>query len=166
MTSPDWPVQFILAGIPTPDPVRRPRHATAPPHQVHEAGAGVREARLRAARRGIKSYAKKAGLKVSIKKEDALVGRLCHAGQYQMGISIEILTEAIEAALDREADALEMIDFVEAYAARNLQPNDQNPFFAHAWDTIDASLLRPKSEDPEAEPDTGAGKTSRKKRSH
>jgi hypothetical protein len=114
----------------------------------------------------IKNYAEKAELDLRVAKEEALVGRLCHAASYQLGITIEILTDAIEVALDRGGTSLEMTDFIQAYALRTLQANDQNPFFTHAWDTVDVSLLRPKSEDPEdGEPDDGTSKKSRKKRS-
>jgi hypothetical protein len=72
-----------------------------------------------------------------------------------MGIVIEILTEAIEVALERGSAVLELTDFMDAYSARTLQTTDQNPFHADAWDSIDTTLLRPKSEedsDPIDEP--------------
>lgn len=164
MTSPDWPVQFILAGMPelvpfaTHDPQlrRRIRYMKLDPVSPR-----VDFDFLDAA---VENYAEKAGLKLMIVKGDALIGRLCHAGHYQMGITIEILTEAIEVALDRGSSTLELTDFAEAYAARNLQADDQNPFVAYAWDTIDTSLLRPRSEDPDDEPDDDGPKTGGKKK--
>jgi hypothetical protein len=81
-----------------------------------------------------------------------------------MGITIEILTEAIETAIGRRSKLLTLDDFADAYASRNLQPNDQNPFVAHAWDTIDASLLRPKHEDPTDEDDSAVDAKPRRRR--
>jgi hypothetical protein len=149
MTSADWPIQIILGGMPDlipfartdPQLRRRLRYLKLEPVSPRidfELLDGV-----------VNNYAEKAGLTLGIEKESALVARLCHAGMYQMGITIEILTDAIEVALDRGGTSLEMTDFIEAYAARTLQANDQNPFYAHAWDTVDTSLIRPKSEDPE-----------------
>jgi hypothetical protein len=161
MTSPDWPVQLILSGMPElipfakrdPQLRRRLRYMKLEPVSPRNDFEFLEEV--------IKSYAEKAGLELRIKKEDALVGRLCHAGTYQKGITIEILTDAIEVAFDRRGASLEMTDFIEAYARRTLQANDQNPFFSHAWDTVDTSLIRPKSEDPEDD----EPKKSRNKRS-
>jgi len=45
------------------------------------------------------------------------------------------------------APALELRDFADAYAMRNLMPDDHNPFVAHAWDTIDTGLVQPKDGD-------------------
>jgi hypothetical protein len=45
------------------------------------------------------------------------------------------------------APALELRGFADAYAMRNLMPDDQNPFVAHSWDTIDTSLVQPKDGD-------------------
>jgi hypothetical protein len=149
MTLPGWPVQIILAGMPDlipfakRDPQLRRRIKfmklePVSPRIDFELLEGV-----------INNYAAKAGLTLGIAMEEALVGRICHAGLYQMGITIEILTDAIEVALDRGSTSLEMTDFIEAYAARTLQANDQNPFFTHAWDTVDVTLLRPNTEDAE-----------------
>ena len=59
---------------------------------------------------------------------DDIIARLLHAGQYEMGITLEILAEAMEEAIDRGAKGVTRIDFANAYAARNLMPDDQNPF--------------------------------------
>jgi hypothetical protein len=161
MTSPDWPVQIILSGMPElipfakadPQLRRRLRYLKLDPVSPRSDFELLDDV--------IKNYAEKAGLDLGIKKEDALVGRLCHAGTYQMGITIEILTDAIEVALDRGSTSLEMSDFITAYALRTLQANDENPFFSHAWDTVDTSLIRPKSEEPDYNAD-GAKKNGKK----
>jgi hypothetical protein len=167
MTSPDWPMQLILIGMPElipfakadPQLRRRIRYMKLEPVSPRSDFEFLDAT--------IKNYAEKAELKFGIEEKDALVGRLCHAAGYQMGIAIEIVTEAIEHALDRGSKLLELVDFEEAYAARNLQANDQNPFFADAWDTIDATLVRPKLEDPEDdEPVDPKPKKRRSKRSH
>jgi Bacterial TniB protein len=163
MTSPDWPMQLILIGMPElipfakadPQLRRRIRYMKLEPVSP-KSDFEFLDATIR-------NYAEKAGLKFGIEDKDALVGRLCHAAGYQMGIAIEIVTEAIEHALGRGSKVLELVDFEEAYAARNLQPNDQNPFFADAWDTIDVTLLRPRSEDPED--DRPVDPTPKKRRS-
>lgn len=153
LTSPDWPVQIILAGMPElipfakrdPQLRRRLRFLNLEPVSPRAHFEMLDEV--------IRNYAEKAGLKLDIEEDYALVGRLCHAGSYQWGITIEILTDAIETALDRGATSLATTDFIAAYALRTLQPADQNPFYSHAWDTVDTSLIRPKSEEPDLDGD-------------
>jgi hypothetical protein len=151
MTSRDWPMQIILAGLPTLVPFAKTDTQLRRRLKFMKMEPVSPKGDFKFLDNAVKHYAKKCGLKVMIKPEQALVGRLCHAAQYQMGVTIEILTEAVEVALQRGEKTLTMLDFEDAYAARNLQPNDQNPFFANAWDTIDTSLVRPKSEDPTEE---------------
>jgi hypothetical protein len=75
--------------------------------------------------------------------------------------SLEILGEAIEAAFDRDGKTLALKDFADAFAARNLLPDEQNPFIAYAWDSLDTSLLRPKEVDPD---ENDAAETTKSKR--
>jgi hypothetical protein len=167
MTSLEWPIQIILAGMPElipfakadPQLRRRLKFMKLEPVSPADDFEFIESA--------ITAYTAKAGLKLGVDKSKHLVGRLCHAATYMMGITLEILTEAIETAVERGSKTLTLDDFANAYAARNLQPNDQNPFVSHAWDTIDTTLLRPKNEDPTAA-DIGQAeetKTRRRRRS-
>lgn len=151
MTSRDWPIQIILAGMPELVPFAKTDTQLRRRLKFMKLEPISPKRDFKFLDNAVKHYAKKCGLKVAIKLSEALVGRLCHAAQYMMGVCIEILTEAIEVALQRGEKTLTMLDFEDAYAARNLQPNDQNPFYANAWDTIDTTLVRPKSEDPTEE---------------
>jgi hypothetical protein len=157
MTSADWPVQLILSGVPELLPfVRMDRQLRRRLRFMYlsKLSAGNHSEFLDDA---IKEYARTAGLELCIKPDDALVGRLLHAAQYEMGISLEILGDAIEVAFDRDGKTLALKDFADAYAPRSLMPDDQNPFVAYAWDQIDASRLRPKEIDPEEDHATESG---------
>lgn len=161
MTSPDWPVQLILSGMPElvpfakadPQLRRRIRYMKLDPVSPRNDFELLDTT--------IRNYAEKSKLTFGIEDKDALVGRLCHAAGYLKGLTIEILCEAIEHALDRDSTVLELTDFQDAYAARSLQATDQNPFVADAWDTIDVTLLRPKSEDPEDNEPSNNGQKKR-----
>jgi hypothetical protein len=163
MSSLDWPVQVILSGIPElvpfakkdPQLRRRVKFIGLSQLSLQDDSEFLADT--------VKDYAKGSGLKLEV-NTDELVGRLMHASQYQMGLSIEIVIEAIEAAFERQSKSLTLEDFANAYAARSLMPDEQNPFVANAWDTIDTSLVRPKMLDPdEGDADEGA-KTRRKRR--
>jgi hypothetical protein len=163
MTSTDWPVQLILSGVPDLLPFarkdrqfrRRLRFMYLSPLSIREHSEFLDDA--------IREYAKTAGLKLSIRPSDAVVGRLLHAAQYEMGISLEILADAIEAAFDRDGKTLGLGDFADGYASRSLMPDEQNPFAADEWDKIDASRLRPKEIDPEEDNPAESGKEGRPK---
>ncbi len=75
-----------------------------------------------------------------------------------MGMTLEIAAEAVEEALDRNSRKLEMVDFQNAFAAKNFLPDDQNPFIAPAWHTIDTSRLQPKDEEDIDDTTTPLGK--------
>jgi hypothetical protein len=167
MTSMDWPVQLILSGVPELLPFARKDRQLRRRLKfmnLSQLSVGNHSEFLDDA---IREYARTADLKLCIKPDDALVGRLLHAGQYEMGISLEILGDAVEAAYDRDGKTLALADFANAYAPRNLMPDDQNPFVAYAWDRIDVSRLRPKEIDPEddrSEEDAAGTKPKRRYR--
>lgn len=162
----DWPVQIILSGVPDLMPfVRKDR-------QLRRRCRFMYLSKLSAAEHAeflgeaVQAYAATAGLKVEVDDNAMLVPRLLHAGQYEMGISLEILSEAVEAALDREGETLKLVDFQNTYADRNLMPDDQNIFVAHAWHTIDATLVRPVDlEEEKAEAQIAVHNKNRRSRS-
>jgi hypothetical protein len=165
MTSTDWPVQLILSGLPDLLPFvrqdrqlrRRMRFMVLSQLNARHHSGFLEEA--------INAYANTAGLVLEVKPEDALVGRLLHAGVYEMGICLEIIGEAIESAFQRSDKTLTIKDFADGFASRNLLPDDQNPFTAYAWDALDVSLLRPKELDPdEDEPDSKPAPKRRRRR--
>jgi hypothetical protein len=168
MTSRDWPVQIILAGMPELVPFAKTDTQLRRRLKFMKLEPISPKRDFKFLDNAIKHYAKKCGLKLVVGAGEALVGRLCHAAQYPMGVTIEILTEAVEVALQRGEKTLTMDDFTDAYAARNLQPDDQNLFFANAWDTIDTSLVRPKIEDATAEDaeDASVKRSSKPRRRH
>lgn len=151
MSSEEWPVQLILSGLPELVPFvradrqlrRRLRFMSLPRLSVEEHAAFVAAA--------IEQYAKAAGLAVQIAPEQAIAGRLLHAGQYEMGITLEIIGEAVEFAVERAEGSVTADDFADAYAERNLLPDEQNPFMAYDWDRIDTSRLAPKNDDGDDE---------------
>ena len=147
MTDSAWPIHLILSGMPELVPFakkdrqlrRRLRYLQLEPISPDRDREFLDIT--------ITDYVKKAGLKLTISGGDELVGRLCHAAQYQMGLTIEILIDAIENAIRNGNKVLKLSDFADAYGTRNLLPDDMNPFVAAAWDALDTSLLRPKDEE-------------------
>jgi hypothetical protein len=145
----EWPVQLILNGLPGLIPFvrhdiqlrRRLRYMSLSRLSVEQHAGFVAAA--------IKKYAETAGLAVQIDAEQAIVGRLLHAAQYEMGTTLEIIGEAVEFAVERADGKLTVVDFADAYAERNLLPDDQNPFMAYDWSRIDTSRLVPKKDGEE-----------------
>ncbi len=163
MSSEEWPVQLILSGLPELIPFVRPdrqlrrrlRYMSLSRLSVKDHAEFVAVA--------IQQYAETAGLAVQIAPEQAIAGRLLHAGQYEMGITLEVVGEAVEFAVERGDGSLTVGDFADAYAERNLLPDDQNPFVTYDWDRIDTSRLVPKN-DSDDEEDGEFGETPQSKR--
>jgi len=164
MTSMDWPVQLILSGLPDLLPfVRKDRQLRRRLRFMYLSQLTARD-HAEFLDEAIKEYASTAKLELAVKPEDMLVGRLLHAGQYEFGITLEILGDAIEAAFERDGKTLIIKDFAEAFASRNLLPDDQNPFTAYAWDALDTSLLRAKGLDPDEDDDDDSKSTPKRRR--
>jgi Bacterial TniB protein len=156
MVSFAWPMHLILSGLHELVPFvqddrqirRRFKYVEFNPISMPEDADLVEDA--------IRDYAKAAGLKLRIAKDDEFVGRLCHTGHDALGLICELLVEAIEIALAQGSRGLSLEQFADMYAARTLQPADQNPFIVEGWRDVDTSLIRPRSKDPKIE-DVEAG---------
>src|SRR5258708_35784382 len=72
---------------------------------------------------------------------------MLYGGKYEMGRRCEMAADAVEEGLHRNSRKLEMVDFQNAFAAKNFLPDEQNPFISPAWHTIDTSRLQPKDEE-------------------
>lgn len=68
-----------------------------------------------------------------------LVPRLIHAANYQLGTAIEMITEAIGVALERESEQLGRHHFGDMYAGRTGCVAPANPFLAADWSEIDCT---------------------------
>jgi hypothetical protein len=162
-SNPEWPVQVIVSGIPELMPLfvkdrqlkRRFRFMHLDKLSPKDHANFLKES--------VDHYVGQAKLKLDIKAEQHLVPRLLHAGQYEMGMTLEILAEAVETSLGRNGKDLTMLDFINAYASRNLMPDEQNPFFASAWHAINTSRLQPKDTDDDDDTVTPIGKKQSKK---
>lgn len=162
MLSREWPVQIILSGVPEIEPLldidrqlrRRLRYVRFEDLSATKDAEQIENAML--------DYAKAAELEVKLGPDDMLVGRLCHAAVYQFGLAMEIVVDAIERCLADRHPALTIEDFANAYANRNLQPTELNPFLVHAWDTLDCGAIRKRP--PPATGDAGATVKRRKPR--
>lgn len=158
------PIQLILSGIPELLPFtrmdrqlkRRLRYLYLPKIAESQHGDFLAAS--------IDHYAGEAGLRTDLKAEDCIVPRLLHAGLYELGMSLEILCEAVEFSLHRGAGVLTLKDFQSSYADRNLMPNEQNIFASPAWQTIDASLVTPRTSE-EAEQELKTSKSRQRKKS-
>ncbi|WP_245330409.1 ATP-binding protein [Bradyrhizobium sp. AS23.2] len=165
MTNPEWPVQLILSGIPELLPFfRHDRQLRRRLRFMYLAKLTPKQ-HAEFLEQALDHYASEVKLKLAIKPEDDLVARLLHAGQYEMGITLEILAEAMEEALDHDANRVTMTDFANAYASRNLMPDDQNPFVSNAWHTIDTTRLQTKDEEEIDDATTPVGKKRKGKKS-
>jgi hypothetical protein len=147
LSNPEWPIQMIVSG--TKDLLaffredkqlrRRFRFMWLGKLSPKEDGGFLQSA--------IDHYVSEAGLSLGETIAEDLVGRLLHAAVYEMGMSLEILAEACEDAIERNSATLEMVDFANAFAAKNYLPDGHNPFVISAWHTIDTSRLQPREQE-------------------
>lgn len=165
MNNPEWPMQLIVSGIPTLLPFFR--KDTQLRRRFRFLYLGKLSAKDHAEFLGgaIEHYCGLAKIKLAASDDENLAGRLLHAADYEMGRSLEIVGNAVEEALDRGSRKLEKVDFANAFAdlCKSL-PDDQNPFMAAAWHTIDVSrLLRSADEVDDAVEHAGKTKGKGKK---
>ena len=157
MNSRDWPVALILSGLPSANDVlrmdtqvrRRCRFRRLPslsPDDI-EMVEGL-----------IAGFAGKASL--SVTTHDDLAARLIHAANDQLGVTIELVIEAVRSALDAADNApsysragrrgkpikeavrtLDIHNFADAYAARNGCEAEHNPFVVQNWADVDTTIV-------------------------
>jgi hypothetical protein len=84
--------------------------------------------------------------------ENEFVKILIHASAYRFGVAIELIIEAIGAALMENEEAITLDHFAEAYYVRASCEDDQNPFVARNWKIIDSSKVFDRLEDAEPKP--------------
>ncbi|MGH6774428.1 TniB family NTP-binding protein [Brucella tritici] len=136
-----WPVSLVLSGMPAlqefietdPQLVRRSRFIRFNSINLDDDADNIDGI--------IEQYADEAGLQVSILANHHLVSRLFHASNYQFGIAIEFIIDAIRLALLRESTVLEIGDFAKAHAERTGGGPLANPFIAPNWGDIDVTKV-------------------------
>lgn len=96
-------------------------------------------------------YGKVAKISVRVMSSREIVGRLCHAARYQLGLVFELLVLAIEVCLKDGRKLLTKEDFADAYSRRTLEPLELNPFFVDDWISIDTSIIQRNPEEILAE---------------
>jgi hypothetical protein len=69
-----------------------------------------------------------------------LVPRLLHGSRYRFGRCIETVRNAIECALYRDAEALDILDFAEVWACAEGCDSSRNVFLASDWFHIDPDM--------------------------
>jgi hypothetical protein len=164
MANPEWPMQLILSGLPELLPFFRHDRQLRRRLRFMYLGKLAPKEHAQFLQEALQYYAEEVKLKLDIAPTDDLAPRLMHAGQYEMGMSLEILAEAMEEALDHRADIVTLNDFANAYASRNLMPDDQNPFINSAWHSIDTTRLQSKDEEEIDDTTTPVGKKRRRKK--
>jgi hypothetical protein len=99
-------------------------------------------------------YGKVAGISTGVLNSREMVGRLCHAAHYQLGLVFELLVLTLEVCLKAGRKVLIQDDFADAYSRRTLEPVDLNPFYGDDWASIDTSIIQKKPEElsPDAAP--------------
>jgi hypothetical protein len=149
MINKQWPVHFIFDG--TPKMIAFPEGDRQLSRRLKfipfESVTEVTDGKVIAA--AIRDYAKDAGLKLVVKPGDMLVGRLCRAAAFQMGLVFKILCDAIEVCIKARRKTLKISDFAEAYAPHTLERVNLNMFLSPAWQTIDPSLVIRKPDEPD-----------------
>jgi hypothetical protein len=155
-------MQLIVSGIPTLLPFFRKDTQLRRRFRFLYLGKLTAKDHAEFLRDAVEHYCGLAKISVAAQVKEDVAGRLLHAADYEMGRSLEIVGNAVEEALDRGSRKLEKVDFANAFAdlCKSL-PDDQNPFMATAWHTIDVSrLLRSADEidDDAAQGDKAQGK--------
>jgi hypothetical protein len=165
MNNPEWPLQLIVSGVPEMLPFfradrqfrRRFRFLYLSKLAPADHGAFLLSA--------IEHLCDTAKIRLEARPDEDLVGRLLHAGAYEMGICVEIVVEAVMEALDGNSRKLRRVDFANSYADRFTLSDDQNPFVATGWHAIDVTRLHSKDDEAIDDTVTPAGRKRRRRRS-
>lgn len=148
MQIPDFPVSFIVSGLPEikefvePDNQikRRTRFVVFHPLN-YERDRQFLETMMN------EYVVKRAGLEIDLRGD--LVKRLIHAASAQNGIFIEYLLEGIEQTLLLERNVLDISCFEDVYAVRSGCLPEENVFTAKKWQSIDVQHSVGKYDDSE-----------------
>lgn len=147
LNNPDWPVQLIISGIPELLPFFRADKQLRRRFRYLFLGKLAPAEHAAFLQTSLEHYCELAEIKLAVKPEEDLVGRLLHAGALEMGMCREIAVDAVVEALDRDSRKLERIDFANTFADRHTLSDEQNPFLAPGWQMIDTTRLYAKDEE-------------------
>ncbi|MCB4803708.1 hypothetical protein QO001_003901 [Methylobacterium brachiatum] len=140
----DWPVAVILSGIPElVSAIRNDPQLSG--RMAFTAATGlVPKTDYRRIEHVVGELASVAELSIASGELAAVVPRLIHAGNRQLGRSIEITYDAIRSALTERQTALSLHTFARAYVqSRGVAP-EHNPFVARDWRLTDPLLVLEK----------------------
>lgn len=142
MQEPDWPVNLILSGTPELTKIlnfdaqlgRRIR-----PVAFARLNATLDQDRIEAY---ISKYADQAGLspKAQLFEQD-FVARLIFAADFEFGLLIELILDAIEQSLISDGKELSQKSFIDAFTQRSGCIGASNPFIAMEYERINVRLL-------------------------
>ncbi|WP_289014305.1 TniB family NTP-binding protein [uncultured Methylobacterium sp.] len=137
----DWPVSVILSGIPAlVAAIRRDTQLSGRMSFMPATGLFPRKDGHRI-QHVVGELASVAGLTIEASDLAAVAPRLIHAGDRQLGRSIEITYDAIRLALEGGEATLTLRTFARAYLrSRGVAP-DHNPFLARDWRLTDPLLV-------------------------
>ncbi|MGF7054750.1 type II secretory pathway predicted ATPase ExeA [Bosea sp. OAE752] len=141
LVSYDWPMGLVISGLPSLVPAmreidevrRRGRFIRIPLLSMPTDSDLVDEA--------LNRCCKIADIRVPDGFTEYAGSRLSHAGLQRYGIVVELIHEAIEAALLHRADTLDIAHFATAYNGRTGCGDRMNPFIAPDWPDIDATAV-------------------------
>jgi hypothetical protein len=165
MNNPEWPLQLIVSGIPEllsffrQDRQFRRRFRFLYLSKLAPADHGV------FLKTSLEHFCEVSKIGFDVKPEEDIIGRLMHAGAYEMGLSIEIAVEAVMEALDRGSRKLRRIDFANSFADRFTLSDDQNPFVANVWHVLDTTRLYDKDNEQIDDTVTPVGRKRSKRKS-
>lgn len=141
MIDKDWPIALVLSGIPElVDALQMDDQITGrldvinvPSLQISENKAQI-EAILA-------ELCAVAGLTMEKSQAKLITPRLIHAGNYQLGRSIEIIYAAIRLALEYRESGLRLDTFARTYRNTRAVAPDRNPFIALDWAKTDPLMI-------------------------
>lgn len=161
MIDKDWPIALVMSGIPDlVDALQAEDQITGrldvvdvPSLQIADDGPNLQGI--------LRELATVAGLKVGQGQAKLIVPRLIHAGNYQLGRSIEIVYAAIRLALGRREPDLTLDAFARTYRRTRAVAPERNPFLARDWVKTDPLMLRASSKRDRQETALAAKKRSK-----
>jgi hypothetical protein len=147
LNNPGWPLQVIVSGVPDLLPFFRADKQLRRRFRYLFLGKLAPADHAVFLQSSIEHYCELSEIKLAVKPEEDLVGRLLHAGALEMGVCLEIAVDAVVEALERNSSKLERMDFANTFADRHTLSDDQNPFVAPGWQMIDTTRLYSKDEE-------------------
>lgn len=157
----DWPIALIMSGIPELVDALQAEGQITGRLEVIDVPSLEISADAPHLKNILRELSAVAGLKVAKDHAAVIVPRLIHAGNYQLGRSIEIIYAAIRLALRSGETALTLDVFARTYRKTRAVAPDRNPFITRDWSKTDPLMLLASSKRAKQEVARAAKKRAR-----